>query len=124
MRVARHRFFAVVAICCSTLAAGGAILAGSQTPTVLPKPPAPAETGVPGPVNSPAPEQRALKRAQMLRNQQEFREGVDRLFQLSGELRDEVQHTPNADVFSLRMYKKTQEIEKLVKQLKSKAKGE
>jgi hypothetical protein len=34
-----------------------------------------------------------------------------------------VQNTATTDFFSIRMYKKTEEIEKLAKQLKSKAKG-
>jgi hypothetical protein len=48
---------------------------------------------------------------------------VERLYQLTGELRDEVLKTTTADVLSVRMYKKTEEIEKLAKQLKAKAKG-
>jgi hypothetical protein len=48
---------------------------------------------------------------------------VDRLFQLTSELREEVQKTPTTDVLSMRMVKKTEEIEKLAKVLKAKAKG-
>src|SRR6266851_5014959 len=51
------------------------------------------------------------------------RAAVERLYQLTSELRDEVQKTVTSDVLSIRMYKKTEEIEKLVKQIKSKAKG-
>ena len=40
------------------------------------------------------------------------------------ELREEVQQTPTAAVLSVPMIKKTEAIEKLAKQLKSKAKGE
>ena len=65
----------------------------------------------------------AAKRARLQQNEKEFREGVDRLYQLTGELREEVQKTPTTDVLSMRMVKKTEEIEKLAKVLKAKAKG-
>ncbi|HXN51440.1 MAG TPA: hypothetical protein VN943_05830 [Candidatus Acidoferrum sp.] len=60
----------------------------------------------------------------MQENEREFRAGVERLYQLTSELRDEVQKTVTSEVLSIRMYKRTEEIEKLAKQLKSKAKGQ
>lgn len=57
------------------------------------------------------------------KNEKEFREGVEKLFQLATELHDELAQAPKMNVLSVRMYKKTEEIEKLAKQLKSKAKG-
>jgi hypothetical protein len=65
----------------------------------------------------------AAKRAMLLRNEKEFREGVERLYRLISELREEVEKTATTDVLSLRMVKKTEEIEKLAKVLKNKAKG-
>ncbi len=59
----------------------------------------------------------------LLQNEKEFRAGVERLYQLTSDLRDEVQKTMTTDVLSVRMYKRTEEIEKLAKQLKSKARG-
>ena len=56
-------------------------------------------------------------------NEKEFREGVERLYQLTSELREEVQKTATTDVLSIRMVKKIEEIEKLAKVLKAKAKG-
>ena len=73
--------------------------------------------------NPPGLDPQAAKKAELRRNEKEFREGVERLYQLSSELRDEVAQTPTTGVLSVRMYKKTEEIEKLAKQLKSKAKG-
>ena len=64
----------------------------------------------------------SAKRA-LQENEREFRAGVERLYQLTSELHDEVQKTSTNDVLSIRMYKKTEEIEKLAKQIKSKAKG-
>ena len=72
----------------------------------------------------PQTDSRAAKRAQRIRNEKEFRDDVERLYQLATELREEVQQTPTAAVLSVPMIKKTEAIEKLAKQLKSKAKGE
>jgi hypothetical protein len=63
------------------------------------------------------------KRVMAAKNEKEFREGVEKLYQMATELRDELAQAPKMNVLSVRMYKKTEEIEKLAKQLKSKAKG-
>jgi len=63
------------------------------------------------------------EKSALLQNEKEFRAGVERLYQLTSDLRDEVQKTMTTEVLSVRMYKKTEEIEKLAKQLKSKARG-
>jgi hypothetical protein len=63
------------------------------------------------------------KRVMAARNEKEFREGVEKLYQMATELKDELAQSPKMNVLSVRMYKKTEEIEKLAKQLKSKAKG-
>jgi hypothetical protein len=88
----------------------------------MPRPPAASEPKDQGDT-SPVSNAPAAKRARMLQQEKEFREGIERLYALSGELREEVQKTPTLQVLSVRMYKKTEEIEKLAKQLKSKAKG-
>jgi hypothetical protein len=88
----------------------------------MPTPPPPAEQGSVTTV-SPGTDPAAAKRAHLAKNEKDFREGVQRLYQLVDELRTEVQQTPTPDVLSVRMYKKTEEIEKLARQLKSKAKG-
>jgi len=48
---------------------------------------------------------------------------VDRLYQLASELKQEVEKVPTNEIFSVQMYKRTEEIEKLAKQLKAKARG-
>jgi hypothetical protein len=73
--------------------------------------------------NPPARDPHAARKARLAQNEKEFREEVERLYELSGELRDEVQKTPPSGVLSVSMYKKTEEIEKLAKRLKNKAKG-
>jgi len=64
----------------------------------------------------------SARKAALLENEREFRSGVERLYQLTCDLREEVQRTATSEVLSVRMYKKTEEIERLAKQLKSKAK--
>lgn len=63
------------------------------------------------------------RKAQLAQAEKEFREGVDRLYQLSNEVHEEVQKTPATGVLSVSMYKKMEAIEKLAKNLKNKAKG-
>ena len=126
----RRRFVMAVAAAASSLAVD-ALLAPSrshlimaaQRPIIPPPKPAPAETQNPAQQDASSRDANAAKRAILLKNEKEFREGVERLYQLAGDLRDEVQKTMTTDVLSVRMVKKTEEIEKLAKALKTKAKG-
>jgi hypothetical protein len=89
----------------------------------FPPPPAPAD---PSGQDKNAPrgiDPQTAKRVMAAKNEKEFREGVEKLYQMATELRDELAQAPKMNVLSVRMYKKTEEIEKLAKQLKSKAKG-
>jgi hypothetical protein len=69
------------------------------------------------------PEQQTARRIALQKNEKEFRSGVDRLYQLASELKQEVEKLPTSEIFSVQMFKKTEEIEKLAKQLKAKARG-
>jgi hypothetical protein len=118
----RRGFFMVLATAASVLAAeDGWLLA--QYPPTPPPPPKPAETPNPAEIHSNSQATIAAKRAMLQQNEKEFRVGVERLYQLTSELREEVQKTATTDVLSIRMVKKTEEIEKLAKVLKAKAKG-
>jgi hypothetical protein len=120
MRETRRRF--VLA-----LAAAAACLAARETPAfaqrrrTFPDPPEPAEKK--NPADAPQPSGHQSARRALHEKERKFRAGIERLYQLTSELRDEVQKTVTSDVLSIRMYKKTEEIEKLAKQLKGKAKG-
>lgn len=122
MHKTRRIMMMAIAAAALFLAVEAGRLAG-QYPPVLPPPPKPAETTNPAEIHAKSQASAAAKRAMLLQNEKEFREGVERLYQLSGELRDEVQKTPTSDVLSVRMMKKADEIEKLAKLLKNKAKG-
>jgi hypothetical protein len=121
MRETRRRFLAAAVGLGSWLAGGNAVLGGEGQHRNMRSPPPPAAP--PLGQNAPTPGQQAAKRALLLENEKDFRAGVERLYELTGELRDEVEKTPTSDVLSVRMYKKAEEIEKLAKQLKGKAKG-
>jgi hypothetical protein len=121
MRETRRRFVIALAALCSSLAAQNTPLF-AQRRRPMPDPPLPAESQVPAGGDAQASQQQARK-ALLLQNEKEFRAGVERLYQLTSDLRDEVKKTMTTEVLSIRMYKRTEEIERLAKQLKGKARG-
>jgi hypothetical protein len=122
MRETRREFVLAMAIGTGVmLAEEGWPLA--QYPPTPPPPPRPAETPNPAEIHSNPQSIAAAKRAMLQQNEKEFREGVERLYQLTSELHEEVQKTPTTEVLSVRMVKKTEQIEKLAKMLKNRAKG-
>lgn len=121
MRETRRGFLTSVAVLGSCLAAGSEWLAAQEKHKGMPDPPPPAVPA--GQNTAQTGNAQAAKRALLLQNEKDFRAGVERLYELTGELRDEVQKTPTTDVLSVGMYKRMEAIEKLAKQLKGKAKG-
>jgi hypothetical protein len=118
----RRRFLTILAVASAGgLAALGA--APGQVPRGMPKPPPTAEPRDQDQENPRSLDSEAAKRTRLRQTEKDFREGVERLYSLAAELRDEVHLAPSTGVFSVRMYKKTAEIEKLAKQLKGNAKG-
>jgi hypothetical protein len=122
MRETRRDFFANAALLSGYLALLREMVAVQNPPTPPPKP-QPGYTPNPAEIHSNPAETAAAKRTRLLESEKEFREGVERLCQLSTSLRDELQKTPTTEVFSLHIVKKTEEIEKLAKRLKSQAKS-
>ena len=99
-----------------------------QSPTPIPEPrrrlpidpPEPAEKEDTGnPDLSPS---RNARRAQLQAQEKQFRETMARLFTKVNDLKLQVDALHPADVFSIAIFKQTQEIEKLAKQLKTYAK--
>jgi len=121
MRETRRRFFLSATLLSGTLAFPREIFTSQNPPTPPPKP-QPGYTPNPAEIHAD-PAEAATRRARFLENEKEFREGVDRLYELTSSLRDELQKTPTTEVFSLQIVKKTKEIEKLAKSLNSKAKA-
>ena len=122
MRETRRRFVFTFAVAASSVASKDGFCF-AQFPPNPPPPPQPAETRNPAEMRSDPLAAAAAKRAALQQNEKDFREGVERLYKLAADLREEVQKTVTTDVLSIHMVKKTEEIEKLAKFLKNKAKG-
>jgi len=56
-------------------------------------------------------------------NQKEIKKNVEKLFDLASELKAEVEKTDSVQVLSMAMLRKTEEIEKLAKDIRTRAKG-
>jgi hypothetical protein len=56
-------------------------------------------------------------------NDKDIKKNVEKLFQLASELKTEVDKTDSAQVLSLALVRKAEEIEKLAKEIRSRAKG-
>jgi len=56
-------------------------------------------------------------------NQKEIKKSVEKLYDLASELKAEVEKTDSVHVLSVAMLRKTDEIEKLAKEIRSRAKG-
>lgn len=74
--------------------------------------------GLNGPEQTP-PDAKKLNR----QNQVEIKADVEKLYELIGELREQVQRSDTNSTLSLSVVKKAQQIEKLAKQVKDRAKG-
>jgi hypothetical protein len=83
-------------------------------------PPPPAE---PQDSNTPVDIARNAKRAQLQAQEKQFRETMARLFTKVSDLKLQVDALHPSQVFSVAIFKQTQEIEKLAKQLKNYAKS-
>jgi len=71
---------------------------------------------------NPTDPSRETRRAQLQAQEKQFRETMARLFAKVTDLKQQVDALHPSDVFSVAIFKQTQEIEKLAKQLKNCAK--
>jgi flagellar motility protein MotE (MotC chaperone) len=120
----RRRFLMILAAAASCSAAADvSAFAQVRKSNPFPSPPASAETQNPAEAAAAKTDPQSTKRVALQQNEKEFRAEVDRLYQLAGELKQEVDKTVTTEVFSVQMYRRTEEIEKVAKMLKGKAKG-
>jgi hypothetical protein len=94
----------------------------AQSPQYQPSPNAPRNQNAPAGLDGPEiihPDKDAPNNI----NQMQIVGLVHQLYKLSGELQDEVDHTDIRATFPLSVVKKAQQIEKLAKQIKDRAKG-
>jgi hypothetical protein len=78
----------------------------------------PADAATPDSPNMPSPEKRMLEE-----NEKDIKKKVEKLYQLATELKAEVDKTDSSKVLSLTMLKKTEEIEKLARDIRNRSKG-
>ena len=83
-------------------------------------PPLPAEKQD---TENPDDNSRDVKRAQLRAQEKQFRETMARLYTKVSDLKQQVDALHPSQVFSVAIFKQTQEIEKLAKQLKTYAKS-
>jgi hypothetical protein len=117
MKTGRRSFLSGIA---ATLAGTSALLAGGQgqrreTPSHIPQ--LPDASGSTGADDTPLPPG-ADPKAHLKEDQKTLRRDVDRLLQMAKELKDESDKTPETDVLSLSLVKKTEDIEKLARQIR------
>jgi flagellar motility protein MotE (MotC chaperone) len=119
----RRRFLMVLAAAASCSASANvSAFAQVRKNNPFPTPPESAETQNPAEVAAAKSNPQNAKRAALQQNEKELRADVDRLYRLASELKQELDKTVTTEVFSVQMYKRTEEIEKVAKMLKSKAK--
>ena len=99
----------------------GAGLAQSRSAPQNPSPPpAPA---VPLPTPTLPDGSKLDPKAILKKNQEQIHSDIEKIYALAGDLKDEVEKTDSADVLSLPMIQKAEQIEKLAKQVKNLARG-
>lgn len=113
-----RRNFLVGLATAGTMLAAAARAASPQNPTMpRPAPPGQEPAGPDNP-NAPSPEKRQLDE-----NEKDIKKKVERLYELATELKAEVDKTDSSKVLSLNLLKKTEEIEKLAKDIRTRSKG-
>jgi peptidoglycan hydrolase CwlO-like protein len=113
-----RRNFLVGLATAGTMLGVAAATASPQNPTMpRPMPPGQEPAGPDNP-NMPSPEKRQLDE-----NEKDIKKKVERLYELATELKAEVDKTDSSKVLSLNLLKKTEEIEKLAKDIRTRSKG-
>jgi hypothetical protein len=93
--------------------------AGGQAKTGRPAPPDPtSESDGSGPTPEKSPTKALLEA-----NEKDIKKNIEKLYQLATDLKTEVEKTDSSQVLSLAMVKKAEEIEKLAREIKTRAKG-
>jgi hypothetical protein len=103
-------------------ALGAACLRPRSLSAQNPVPPSPLPSGdekSPGSPDSSGPSTKAL----LEQNQKSIKKDIEKLYQLVTQLKTEIEKTDSTAVLSLALVKKAEEIEKLAKQIKERARG-
>ena len=87
-----------------------------------PFPPPRQHPGRPSEDDANLPEKASTK-AVLEENQKDIKKNVEKLFDLASQLKEQVEKTDSTTTLSLALVKKAEEIEKLARQIKERAKG-
>src|SRR4051812_19918790 len=102
----------------------GAVLIAQNPPQIqLPRPGVPFPTGPLGPLGEPTPEPRRDPEKQLRQNDAEIKKDMAKLTQLVGELQKEFDANNSTKVLSISAVRKTEEIEKLAKDIRNLLRG-
>ena len=94
-----------------------AVFVGGQEP--FPTKQGPVRPGEDDP-NLPA---KATTKAVLEENQKDIKKNVEKLFDLATQLKDQVEKTDSTTILSVALVRKAEEIERLARQIKERAKG-
>jgi hypothetical protein len=114
MNQARRIFLCGVASATAAGLTGALVPAQNQSPR-----PVPPDASNKSDDTIPLPNTKAM----LEDNQKDIKKNVEKLFQLAGDLKAEVEKTNSAHVLSLSLVRKAEEIEKLAHEIKTRAKG-
>jgi peptidoglycan hydrolase CwlO-like protein len=87
----------------------------------FPKAPTPMRPGEDEPL--PNPNAKSPTKIRLEENQKDIKKDIEKLFDLASQLKQQVEKTDATVVLSLGMVKKAEEIERLARQIKERAKG-
>jgi hypothetical protein len=96
-----------------------ALMPSAQVRGQRPQPPPPKEPQKEDDRNPPKIDPKLILES----NQKEIKKNVEKLYDLASELKAEVEKTDSVQVLSMAMLRKTEEIEKLAREIRSRAKG-
>lgn len=125
MKQTRRRVLALLGYAVGLAMVGGAALEGQSSSQGFPEPGQDASQRNPSAHGDQPDSALAAKstKAMLEENQKDIKKNVEKLFNLASELKDQVEKTDSATVLSLALIKKTEEIEKLARQIRERAKG-
>jgi peptidoglycan hydrolase CwlO-like protein len=104
-----------------TVAAYSMVVSVALGQDPFPKAPAPLH---PGEDEPPAnPNAKSPTKIRLEENQKDIKKDIEKLFDLASQLKQQVEKTDATAVLSLAMVKKAEEIERLARQIKERAKG-
>jgi len=101
-------------------ALGAVFLGRASAQNPVPSPPRlPREDKTSEPSEPPAGATKSI----LEQNQKEIKKEIEKLYDLATQLKEEIEKTDSSTVLSLSLVKKAEEVEKLARQIKERAKG-